>query len=452
MKVLILGAGRRGLRLARHLIEEKAEVTILDSSESKCQQAQMKLDLMAVPGSATDLSSLIEAGAGNADAVIAVTNSDEVNIISCGIVATNFKNVQNTIAVTRSISYVGPSHNAILGINHVVNPDEACADRIANIIRSGIYNDTITFPDTDFTLFTLDVQEHSPFVGQNLITLRKKFPYNFVVDGIHRDGELIIPSGLTTIQRGDTIAITSDSDEAIEKLIQYTESDVQHKTKRIIIIGASSIANFLLSKFTKRERRKVTLIDMSAETCEDFSRRFPEVLVINQTITDEEVWEEEEIHNADLVMSLTDNDELNIITASYSKKIGVTRSIALIKTNLNYSKFALSLGVDVALSQTDVTVDSIIKNMRGEGVNAMHSLFDGDLEVYEYIIQKDCAYIGKMLKEINLKGKVVVAGVKSSDGKSFVPGGDYVISVDDRLILAVDHDGGNQFIKDFFGL
>ena len=157
MNVLIIGAGRRGLRIAQHLVSEGASIVFLDRNAARCQIAEAKLDCLAVNGSGTDLEKLRDAGAGTVDTVISATDSDEVNIVSCGIIASAFPNVENTTAVIRSSGYLGDQElpHKILGITHLINPDLEGALRIVDTVRYGLYQDTIIFPGTDFILFTV---------------------------------------------------------------------------------------------------------------------------------------------------------------------------------------------------------------------------------------------------------------------------------------------------------
>ena len=452
MNILIIGAGRRGLRIGRHLIEENKSVTFLDSSMARCQGAQAKLDCMAVCGSATNISRLIEAGIEDADTVIAVTNSDEVNIVSCGIVAANFPNVKTTIAAIRSITYMGEegySSNHLLGITNIINPDQEGALRIADTIRNGLYHDTIIFPGTDFFLFTATAGRESHYSNRSVADIKKYASYRFVLTGINRRGNLIVPSGDTVIRPGDVISFVSDDESAYAELSPAGDVRKYQVPDRIIIVGATRVARFLLLTFSPGERKKVTLIEKDGAIAEEFASLFPEILVLNTAITDEQVWEEEDLGSADLFISLTENDELNIVTSSYAKRIGVRRSIAMIKTNTNYCQFAQSLDVDLALSITDVTVDSLIRYLRGSGVSAMHTLFEGELEVYEYVVQDTFPFLGKALKNANLKKGVVLAGVKKADGTAIVPDGEYVFASGDRLILSIRHDD-SSYLKELF--
>ncbi|MCR5732914.1 MAG: Trk system potassium transporter TrkA [Sphaerochaetaceae bacterium] len=448
MNVLIIGAGRRGQRLARHLIEENKSVTFLDRDQTKCTATEAKLDCMAVCGLGTDIEALEQAGVRSCDAVIALTDSDEINLVSCGIVKSNFPNVKTTIASTRSISYIsdeeGSSH-PILGISHIVNPDFEASERIVDIVESGLYNDTIAFPDTEFLLFTIQVGANSPFIDKTLIECRKSIPGNYVITGILRSGEALIPSGRTIIKRNDTLAIIIDNDETFTLLNKVGDTFKPKRPKKMVLVGATGITRFLLKKLSPDIRKGVILTERDKEICEEFSRLFPDITVLNVKITDETIWEDEDFDKADVLVSLTDDDELNIISASYAKTIGVSKSIALLKTNTNYMQFARNLGIDAPISTTVTVVDSIVKQLRGKQVSTMHTLFDGDLEVYEYVIPNDFKYIGKALRKVDMKGRMLIAGVKRKKGDSFIPGGNYEFQAGDSLLLITSHADGYFF-------
>ncbi len=451
MKVLIIGAGRRGVRIGRHLAAEGSSITFLDRSVSRCRAAEAKVDCLAVCGSGTDLEKLREAGAEDADTVIAVTDSDEVNIVSCGIVATEFPDVVNTIAAIRSAGYLGAEGlpTRILGITHIINPDQEGARRLLDTIHYGLYRDTLIFPGTDFMIFTVQEGQGSIRQGDRVAGIRKSIPDNFVIAALYRRGSVIIPSGDTEIRQGDIIVVITDSDRAYAALSGSSEREVYTEPENIVILGATRITRFLLYAFTARERKRVRLIEKDAADAEEFASLFPEITVLNASITDESIWEDEELGDTDLFISLTDNDELNIVTSGYARRIGAKKTIAQIKSNTNYSQFALSLGVDVALSITDVTVDSLIRYLRGDGISAMHTLFEGELEVYEYVVQNTFPFLGKALKDVRFKSRIVIAGVRRADGSSLVPDGEYVFAEGDSLILSIRHDESG-YLKELF--
>ena len=245
------------------------------------------------------------------------------------------------------------------------------------------------------------------------------------------------------------LAIITDKDQAYAALSGSAADSAYSEPNDIIILGASRITRFLLNTFTPRERKKIRLIEKDEKMADEIASIYPEVMVLNASITDELIWENEDLGRADLFISLTDNDELNIVTSGYAKKIGVRKAIAQIKSNNNYVQFALSLGVDVALSITDVTTDAVIRFLRGDGVSAMHAMFNGDLEVYEYIVQDDFRYMGMKLKDVRFRSRVIIAGARKTDGRSLIPDGEYMFEAGDSLILAIRHED-SRYLKELF--
>lgn len=436
MRVVILGAGRRGLRLAQHLIEEKKSVVFIDNSSERCSAATAKLDCMAVCGSSTDIEMLREAGCDNAEAVIAVTDNDETNLVACGIIASSFRNVGMTIAAIRSINYLGTGLDSdILGISHIVNPEQEAAGKIERIIETGLFRDFEYFPYAGFMMFSRKVTKESIFDGRTIAEIRREIPGRFVVIGIRRRGKALTPSGDTVVHDGDEIAMIVDDDESSD--IYSRLSDVRNvPINKIILVGGTRIARFALLSMSESRRRNVILVEKDLSVCERFARDFPEVIVLNGAISDESFWEEERLYQSDLLISVTDNDELNIIAASYAKRLGTKRAVALIKTNNSYIPLAEAMDIDGVISTTNATVDAIVRYLRG----GLHTLFDGQLEVYEYEVTESFRYTGMKLKDIDFRGKLIIAGVKRAKGKdNFIPDGNYQIEVGDTLLLSAVH-------------
>ena len=440
MRVVILGAGRRGLRLAQHLIEEKKSVVFIDNSSERCSAATAKLDCMAVCGSSTDIEMLREAGCDNAEAVIAVTDNDETNLVACGIIASSFRNVGMTIAAIRSINYLGTGLDSdILGISHIVNPEQEAAGKIERIIETGLFRDFEYFPYAGFMMFSRKVTKESIFDGRTIAEIRREIPGRFVVIGIRRRGKALTPSGDTVVHDGDEIAMIVDDDESSD--IYSRLSDVRNvPINKIILVGGTRIARFALLSMSESRRRNVILVEKDLGVCERFARDFPEVIVLNGAISDESFWEEERLYQSDLLISVTDNDELNIIAASYAKRLGTKRAVALIKTNNSYIPLAEAMDIDGVISTTNATVDAIVRYLRGDRIQSLHTLFDGQLEVYEYEVTESFRYTGMKLKDIDFRGKLIIAGVKRAKGKdNFIPDGSYQIEVGDTLLLSAVH-------------
>ena len=437
MKVVILGAGRRGIRLARHLVEENKDVIIIDEDVEDVNTAMAKVDCLAIKGSGTSLEDLSDAGIDDADAFVALTGSDETNLVSSGIASSEFK-VPLTIASIRNLSYTGYSGigNSLMGITHIVNPTQEVAQYIYQDVERGIYSDIISFENSSLLLYNVYVENGSPYADKIVKDLRKELNANFIIAALSRDGDALVPSGDTVVRPGDTLSLVVQ-EESVNKLL----SSVGRKSmraKHIAIVGASQVADFLLRAIPKYQHKDITLIDKDKDVCEHMATVYPDVLVLNADITNEAVFEEEGLGAYDLMLCLTSNDELNIITASYAKHFGIKNSLALVSHNPNYIRMADHLDIDNIISTQDVTVDSLMRYMHGKNVSSAHTLFDGQIEALEFTIDEGNQIIGKALKDIDMRGKGIIAGVTKKDGSTLIPGGLYVIEQGDAIITVIE--------------
>lgn len=438
MRVVILGAGRRGIRLAKYLIDEKKDVTLIEADVDRCNQATAKLDCLAIQGSGTNPKILKEAGLENADLFIALSDSDEVNLVSCAMVGALFKSPR-TVAAIRSMSYTGSELNMrLLGIDFIVNPFEEVSKFIFDIIQSGVFLDSSTFPHTPFVLCTVPISKDSFVAGKKVSEIRSTSRIEFVVSGIQRGQKSFLPAGKDVIQAGDNIAIVAQKSELADILEQLDAK--LSRPKSIVFVGAGRITNYLLTHFGKTDKEHFTIIEKDEEKCKSLAKKFPIPLIIKGDITEEAIWESENLKSYDLLISLTDNDELNIITSSYAKRMGISHAIALIKSNPNYAALARHFDIDTVVSMTETTVDTLLRYVRGENIASIHSIFDGSIEVSEYALKEgNCAVIGKKIKDLPLAGNVVITGITDKNGKSLIPNGNYQFVDGDNILVAVPH-------------
>lgn len=434
--------------LGRQLIAEGKNVVMLDSSSERIEQAVSRLDCLGVTGNGTDPAKLIEAGIEEAKAFIALTDSDEINLVSCGLVEAMYPHIQ-TVAAIRSLSYTGSSglREGLLGIDYIVNPAAETGRSIHALIDQGVNPNILSFSDSTLLLYNMHVGKSSTYIGSTVMELRKALKAEFIVAAIKRKNLLKIPSGESTIEEGDILSIVANEEEVHEILKAVDE--LEKVPKRMVFVGASKITRALLNDMRPSMRTRVTLVDKDSEACKAFSERFREILVIHADITDDDIMQEEQLTASDLLVALTDNDELNIITASYAKRVGIGRSIALIKHNNNI-RMARFLDIDVVISTTDTTVESLLRYLRGSNVSSIHTLFDGQLEIIEYTIPQKSPLLGKMLKDIDMRTKAVVAGITKADGKNLIPTGDSLIEAGSTLLVAVKLEY-TAFVDSLFG-
>ncbi len=450
MKVVILGAGRRGIRLAKHLVEENKDVIIMDEDADDVNNAMTRVDCLAVMGSGTNLDDLREAGLDNANAFIALTGSDETNLVSCGIAATEFK-VPLTIASIRNLSYStsNGASRSLMGISHIVNPNEEAASHIYQDIERGIYSDIISFDTSSLVLYNVYVEKASQYANRAVKKIRQEIKANFIIAALNRNGEAIVPSGDTLVMPGDTLSLVAKED-SVETILQ-TVGRRRQKPRKIAIVGAGEVTDFLIRKFTPVQQRNLILIEKNKETCEAIANKYPNVLVLNADITSEGLIKEENLSNRDLILCLTDSDELNIITASYAKHFGIKNSMALVTRNPNYIRMASHMDIDSVISTQDVTVDSLKKYLHGNNIASMHSLFDGQIEAFEVQIPENGSIAGKLLKDIDMRGKGIIAGVTKPNSNTIIPGGLYKIQANDKLVLVIERKY-TQTIQELLGI
>lgn len=434
MKVVILGAGRRGIKLARYLVEEHADVTLIDENPDAAARAMTVVDCLAVTGSGTDSEYLKEAGIKDAYAFIALSGSDETNLISCGIASSQFK-VPVTIAAVTNLSYTrdDKDYTNILGITHIVNPAQEVAKYIYRSINMGLYSENICFDNSSLVLNTIYIEKKSRLAGKLVKNLKKSLPGDYIIAVLSRDNDVFVPSGDTQIEEGDTLGLVA-TDESLEKIMAELGKK-KKKTGRIVVVGGTQVVDFLLHIMKTSFRKKTTVIAKDREFCEKIISKYPEVLTKNESISNEGVFRQESLDGYDLMLSLTDNDELNFLVASYAKLFGVTNSIALVNKNPDFTEMVDYLNINSLILSQDVMVDSVMRHLQSSDVSNIHTVFDGKIEVFEYSITNGNKLCGQQLKDIDMKNRGLIAGSRKADGTTAIPGGLYRIEAGDVLTI-----------------
>ena len=446
MKIVILGAGRRGIRLARHLTEENEDVVLMDEKSSEVENAMTLVDCLGVVGSGTDESELKDSGVDGADAFIALTGSDETNLVSCGVVS-NYFNVPLTIASVKNLSFSGTEKNSsrlkpFMGISRIVNPYKETAEQIFREIEKGIYSDIISFENSSLILYNVCVQNNSSFNNCRVADLRKAVPGDFIITALNRSGSAIVPNGDTEIISGDVVTLVA-KEESVDEIAHFIGTR-KEKPKKITIVGATKITDFILKNFSQSYLKRITVIAKDKESCDEIADKYPDVLVVNDSITKEGVFYREGLNTSDLLIAVTDNDELNILTASYAKHNGVKISMAIVNKNQDFIRMADHLDIDSLISTQDVTVDSIVRYLNGKKISNSYLLFGGSIEAFQFEVSPESKLKGKALKDIDIRGKGIVAGVVKGGNDTVIPSGNYVIEESDVLIVVMER----KYIRD----
>ncbi len=450
MKVVIAGAGTAGYQIAKELISEGKDVVVIEKDEEIAKYVSDNLDCMVITGKVNDIDILEQAGLDNADFFVCLTDSDELNIISCSMAHHEYRKTYN-IARVRDKRYYDTKliKNPDLGIDYVVNPEIESANTIAKLVHHGVTSDMVFFEHSNLQMRKVLVSSNSVLAGRAISELRKIIPVDFLIAGTIRDDEFIIASGDTVIRENDQLYILS-STEKLDKIFGIIGKE-KKRINNIVIAGGGTIGDYILemllgkstiktrfshffeNPFYHRQKKYIRLIEKDAERAKMLASKYHEILVINEDITDEDIFEEEQLLNCDLIITTTNNSELNVLMAIYSKLYGIKKAIALVKQK-NYLNIASRLGIDALISPNDSIVNSILKLIRRGKVKSLHTLASTDAEVIEMTIEKNSPVIGKTIKDIQLPGNCLIL-VVNRVSKSYIPDGEFIIEEKDDIIV-----------------
>lgn len=431
MKIVIVGAGEVGFHIAEQLILENKDVILIEQKPEQAKHAASRLDCIVIQGEGTSLDTLKEAEVNKANIFIAVTNSDEVNMISCLVVASEF-NVPIKIARVRNVEYTKTNifSRSSIGIDFAVNPEIEAARSIISTVEQGATSGVFTFNDTDTQSRDVFIGEDSPIIGSSIKDISKLIPKDFIIAGISREEEVIIPSGDTIILENDHLFLVG-SIKTVDKFLDKTGIK-KRKLKKILIVGGGKTGSYVGSRLARRGR-SVTLIDKDYDRCKTLSEAHPEILIIHGDISDETIFEEEQLENNDLIITTTEDEELNILTAVYAKSRGIKRSVALVNKT-NYLGMASNLGIDSTISPKMSSVNATLKFARRGKIKSVYNIFDGKAEAIEFTTTENNPLNDKALKDLQLPANSLIVAVNRRN-KNFIPDGNFVIEQGDSVIL-----------------
>lgn len=458
MKKIIVGAGNVGLQLAKKLIDEKHDVVIIERNIDKVRQASGNLDCMVVHGEANSKETLREASIQEADFFISVTESDELNMIACGMVASEF-NVPFKIARVRNFEYTSSSiaQKPFLGIDYIVNPEVEAARAILRSVEHGATSDIINFEGTSFQMRTMVINEYSRFRDRRLEEVKQEVQYDFIVAVIVRENGYIIPQGDTVIRERDTLYLIGTK-EHLQTAFE-TEGKPREDLKRIVIVGGGRIGSYvtrhliksgdkesfisrMLESFIPRQKRNIVIIEGDYERSKQLAEEFPQALVLYGDVSDEGILEENNLSDYDLLISATGNQELNLVTSMYGKSIGIKRSIALVNKN-DFLKMASKLNIDTTISMNNAVVNSILKLVRRGTVHSIHAVSGGNLEVIELSVEPGSRVENKLIKDIKLPYHSLLLFISRGDD-NYLPHGNDMLLPNDTIVLITRKENINK--------
>lgn len=437
MNIIIVGAGKIGTTFLERLLSENHDIVVIDSSPSVIAKISNLYDVMCVCGNGVDTETLAEAGAEKAHLLLAATGSDEFNMLCCFMAKK--MGVANTIARIRNPEYNDKSLGFIkqhLDLSFAVNPDAVAAKEFFNLLQLPGAESIETFSRRNFELIEIIIKENSVLNGMNLIEMKKKFPGSYLVGIVQRDDEVYIPGGSFTLKSGDRVGLTATASE-LQRLLKLLGS-MKDRAKNIMIVGAGRYA-FYLAKMLLSEGAAVTVIDKNKEICERFAEILPGAVVIHGDAAGEELLMEEGLLTMDAFVTLTGNDEENILLSYLASTKGVKKVITKINREEFYS-MAEKLGLECLVSPRTLVADILtryaraLENTVGSKIETLYKLMGGKAEAAEFIVQDDFPYAKIPLKDLKLKKNTLFAGIIRGR-KVIIPAGQDVILPNDRVVL-----------------
>ena len=454
MNIIIVGAGFTGTQLAKRLISNKNDVVLIDSDEEKVRHISNRLDCMVMQATANNLETLEEAGISKADVLIALTESDELNMIICSLADSMYPNVMK-IARVRNYDYYCVKNKKSgqrppYGIDFMVHPDEEAAKAIVKAMEHGAATEVMDFENSETALISMQILEHSKFDGIRVQDMRNFTSLSFMLAYIEKEGEPSLPSGASVLSAGMRLAIVTKKDN-IPGFLACCGTKV-HELNRIALVGAGRIGSKIAEKIIGQQKitplskifgvhkkllQDFIIIDPDKKRAVVASEKFLGATVHRADITDENFIEDENLASFDLVITATNNHDRNMITAAYLKTIGVRKVICLVQS-CNYGMIARKIGIDVAVPIKDAVVDSILSHLHGKSVTALHSIGDGKLEIFQLTIDSNSAAVGKHLRDFSVTNFLVLLVEKKETGKYVVPNTETVFDSGDKIVLIAD--------------
>ncbi|VDN46039.1 Trk system potassium transporter TrkA [Petrocella atlantisensis] len=430
MKVIIIGAGKLGYKLAEALINSDVEVTVVDSKERVIKHIREYLDVLTITANGTDMDVLKSLNLKSYALLVATTNSDETNTIICALAKT--AGCKQTIARIRNPEYSQQLDflKIEMGIDHIVNPELSTANKIARYLTKEYIFYSENFARGQVSMIDCHERFFSGFKGKIIKDIDDM--EGLLIAAISRRGEIIIPSGLTTIEEDDILYVIGKT-KMIKRFSHRADLDNNRSSvKRVMILGGGKIG-YYLAKRLLASRIQVTIIESDEDRCRYLSEKLDNALVIKGNGTDINILEEEKLPMMDAFIGVTGFDEQNLLMSLMAKQEGVKKVIAKI-SKPSYNTIIDKLGIDVALNPTEIIASDILRFIRGGKVLSVSMLLGGQAEVIEIVVSKDMAICDKKISNLALpKGIIIGAIVDKND--VIIPNGQSMIEEDSRLIL-----------------
>ncbi len=442
MKICIAGCGIVGFMLAERLSKEGHDVTVMDIDEERLLQAVNSFDVLTVHGDAISVGTLEETGVGESDLLIAVTESDEKNLIACFLAKK--MGVKNTIARIKNVD-IADSVNLVkddIGLSMMVNPELETAREILRALKYRSAGQVETFANGTVEVLTSTVKKGSAAENKKLIDLDKAANAKVLIFGVKRQGEIFIPNGRSELMADDVVSFVASPSNS-RKFLRCLGSDTD-PVNDIVIVGGSKLGRYLAT-LADQSGVQVKLIDKHEENCKEIHSLVPEAEIICGDATDMTLIEEEGILNAAAIVTATENDSTNLMISMFVARNAPNCKLMTKVKKSDFNDMIMNLNVGSVYNPKYIGAEHILNYVNAmqntiddEAESSCH-VMDNSVEVLEFVIKKDMPHLNEPLMSIKFKDNLIITAI-SRNGKSLIPGGSDEMKVGDRVLVATTLD------------
>ncbi len=436
MRIVVCGAGRVGTGIARRLSREKNDVTVIDQSKELIRMVAERLDVRGVVGNGAYPEILEEAGAREADMLIAVTHSDEVNMTSCQIAHSLFK-VPTKIARIRAQGYLDARYSDLFSRNHmpidvVISPEREVSEAIMQRMATPGALEVKSFADGKVWAIGVKLREDCAIINTPLRQIAELFPdLKITIVAIKRGDRLWRAHADDQLAPGDQIYFVSDRND-VQRALEIM-GEAARQARRVILIGGGNIGLFVAKGLEKLGSMKIRVIERDREKAEAAADELERTIVLQGDGLDRAILREAGVDEAQSVVAVTDNDQVNILASVVAKREGARRTMALVNEE-DYGPISEAVGVDRFIDPRATTISTILQHIRRGRIKGVYSLSDGEAELVDAIALETSSLVNKPLREASLPEGVMIGAVVR-DGVVQMPTGETVINPGDRIVL-----------------
>ncbi len=438
MKIFIVGGGEIGRNLVRQLTRDGYQLTVIDRGENVVDSMSNSADVICLQGNGACYGTLKDAGAEEADIFVAVTNSDELNILSC--MTAHMMGAGHTIARIRDVDYAKQNrfYRDKLGLSMIINPELATAMEIYRLLRFPLATRVEVFARGRAELVEMTVGGDSPLSGKSLIEINQNMGINLLICAVVRNGEVFVPKGDTVLCSGDILYLTGAADEFRKS---FRKLKLPIKPMQSVLIAGGGRISYYLTEVLLKQGAKVTVVEKNIELAERISADIPGAAVMcDDALTYFDSMSAADISNTDAFIALTENDEYNLMASLYAESQKINKVVSRINAKSRLKVLPAESRV-CTISREDVAADRILGYSRSllnaednDAVESLYRLMDGKIEFIEFKIDSNDKNLDIPLKDLRLKRNILL-GCIIRDGKTIIPRGDDMLKPGDTALV-----------------